>query len=320
MREIVTKIEVDDRCGTDSSKTEVPALVEQQETLIVSALYSALLGRSADRIGMEYYKKMLHEQGLEHGLPQIIKDVLVSDEFGSKASRMRGHAEIDWFHSIDLGNGIITKGVKPPEILEMEFDRLGLDGKMLQGKRVLDIGCNDGYFSLRCEELGARVIAIDGVFRDGLKYVFKNLKPKFQFYCMDMMNPVFHELGRFDIILYMGILYHNMFPFEHFVRLANSCAQNALVFIETEYYNLPGSENNPTIFFDYDAELTGDASSPLFPSIKWIERTLTRVGFPEIAVLNPPPAPGGRGRVTVRARYGDGLSGRSPFLFAAEQM
>ena len=62
--------------------------------------------------------------------------------------------EIQWFHSIDLGNGVVTRGHKSAVLLEAEFNRLQLTDKTLQGKRVLDIGCNDGFMSLRCERLG----------------------------------------------------------------------------------------------------------------------------------------------------------------------
>ena len=226
--------------------------------------------------------------------------------------------EIRWFHSIDLGNGVVTKGHKSADLLEAEFNRLQLTDKTLQGKRVLDIGCNDGFMSLRCERLGAQVVGIDGIYRDGLKYVREHLKPKFQFYVIDLMSPSFHELGRFDVILYLGVLYHTMYPFEQLLRLASACNPNATLCLESEYYDLPGFEHEPTIVFNYEGKIVPDLTSPVFPSIKWIEQTLPRVGFGQVTLLHRA-GDAHRGRVTVRAEY-RGESAISPFLYAAEQM
>ena len=231
---------------------------------------------------------------------------------------MSASKEIQWFHSIDLGNGVVTRGHKSADLLEAEFNRLQLTDKTLQGKRVLDIGCNDGFMSLRCERLGAHVTGIDGIYRDGLKYVREHLKPKFQFYAIDLMSSSFHELGRFDVILYLGILYHTMYPFEQLLRVASACNPNATLFLESEYYDLPGFEDEPTIVFNYEGKIVPDLCSPVFPSVKWIEQTLTRVGFSQVTLLHRVGS-ANRGRATVRAQYSGG-SAISPFLYAGEQI
>ena len=226
--------------------------------------------------------------------------------------------EITWFHSIDLGNGIVTTGHKPAALLEEEFGRLGLTADDLRGKRVLDIGCNDGFMSLRCERLGADVTGIDGVYRDGLKYVRQHLNPRFHFYAIDLMSPSFTELGRFDVILYLGILYHTMYPFEQLLRLAGACRPGAALLLESEYYDLPGFEREPTIIFNYEGKIVPDLRSPVFPSIAWITQTLARVGFAGVRILHRV-GDARRGRVTVRAEHGGG-TGVSPFLYAGEQV
>ncbi|HWC37614.1 MAG TPA: hypothetical protein VG476_03745, partial [Acidimicrobiales bacterium] len=65
-------------------------------------------------------------------------------------------AGVDWYHSIDLGHGIVTPGAVPssalPDDLLPEFS----------GRTVLDIGCWDGANSFRAEQGGAkRVVAMD---------------------------------------------------------------------------------------------------------------------------------------------------------------
>jgi len=65
-----------------------------------------------------------------------------------------------WWHSIDLGHGIVTKGYKSAarlcdEVAAMQFPDV-------RGKSVLDIGAWDGFYSFEAERRGAqRVVALD---------------------------------------------------------------------------------------------------------------------------------------------------------------
>jgi hypothetical protein len=40
--------------------------------------------------------------------------------------------------------------------------------------------------------------------------------------------------------------------------------------LHTNFYNLPGSEDAATVFYDYEQKLTQDRTSPVFPSVPWI--------------------------------------------------
>jgi SAM-dependent methyltransferase len=177
------------------------------------------------------------------------------------------HRKIAWGHSIELENGVITQGCKTAEFCDAQFNELHLTAEMLRGKRVLDVGCNDGYMSLRCEKLGVDVVGIDGIYWDGLKFIRAHLKPKFKFYCMDLMSPTFLELGRFDVIIYFGVLYHTVYPFEQLLRLTGACNTNAILFLESEYYDLAGFEREPTLIFNYEGKIVPDLSTPLIPFV-----------------------------------------------------
>jgi tRNA (mo5U34)-methyltransferase len=66
-----------------------------------------------------------------------------------------------WFHSIELRPGIITKGLKTPQHLVEEREKLALPS--FDGKAVLDIGAWDGFYSFDAEKNGSkRVVANDG--------------------------------------------------------------------------------------------------------------------------------------------------------------
>lgn len=80
------------------------------------------------------------------------------------ASRDKLQARVDevefWWHSIDLGQGVVTPGVKTPALIARELESLHLSA--LKGKTVLDVGAYDGYYSFASERLGAdRVVALD---------------------------------------------------------------------------------------------------------------------------------------------------------------
>ena len=65
-----------------------------------------------------------------------------------------------WFHSIDLGHCIVTKGQKTQKALAKELSALRLPD--VRGKEVLDIGALDGFYSFEAEQRGARkVVALD---------------------------------------------------------------------------------------------------------------------------------------------------------------
>ena len=64
-----------------------------------------------------------------------------------------------WFHTIDLGHGIVTAG-RDESPRKLGWIQLPGD---LRGRTVLDVGAWDGFFSFECERRGAdRVVALDG--------------------------------------------------------------------------------------------------------------------------------------------------------------
>ena len=68
-------------------------------------------------------------------------------------------ARQEWFHTIDLGGGIVTPG---RDESPRKLGWIGLP-EDLRGRSVLDVGAWDGFFSFECERRGAtRVLALDG--------------------------------------------------------------------------------------------------------------------------------------------------------------
>ena len=66
-------------------------------------------------------------------------------------NELRARVEaLRWYHTIDLGQGVITKGV---DNTPQRLTRMGLP-ENLSGLSVLDVGAWDGFFSFEAERRG----------------------------------------------------------------------------------------------------------------------------------------------------------------------
>ena len=61
-----------------------------------------------------------------------------------------------WYHTLDLGEGVVTEGMFD---LRPLVDRYGLPD--VTGKRVLDVGTFDGFWAFELERRGAEVTSLD---------------------------------------------------------------------------------------------------------------------------------------------------------------
>src|SRR5688572_21080207 len=67
-----------------------------------------------------------------------------------------------WWHEIEVAPGILTPGDDSNRMKMPILDQLGMPPDM-NGLRVLDVGCSDGFFSFEMEKRGASVVAVDFV-------------------------------------------------------------------------------------------------------------------------------------------------------------
>jgi SAM-dependent methyltransferase len=126
------------------------------------------------------------------------------------------------------------------------FDALlSVTGGTLAGKRVLDLGCNAGFWSLQAINAGADyVFGIDGrqMHIDQANFVFDVLgvdRDRYDFGVGDACNDDHAAHGRFDVVLCLGLLYHVSKPVELIERIA--AANSDLLVIDTQVSWLPGS-------------------------------------------------------------------------------
>ena len=138
-----------------------------------------------------------------------------------------------WHHQIELAPGIITPGSYDPRFL---IDKLSLPS-VLSGVRVLDIGPSDGYFSMQLALRGAEVTAIDyrakGAHGFGIMELVTGLS--FDYRQMNVYDVPSASLGTFNIILFLGVLYHLPDMIRALDAISELLAADGKIFIETEH-------------------------------------------------------------------------------------
>lgn len=103
----------------------------------------------------------------------------------------------------------------------------------LKGKRVLDIACNSGFWSIQCALLGADVVGFDArpeVIEQAemIKSIVGVNNVTFKVLEFHAMSP--QSLGgTFDIVLNLGILYHLSDPLEALQRTKTMARKNILL-------------------------------------------------------------------------------------------
>jgi tRNA (mo5U34)-methyltransferase len=118
-------------------------------------------------------------------------------------------------------------------------------GGSLAGKRVLDLGCNAGFWALRAIQAGcSHVLGIDGrrMHIDQANLVFEVDEvshDRYDFLCADVFDVDYSRLGPFDVVLCLGLLYHISKPVELFERIAP--ANTEIMLIDTALSLAPGA-------------------------------------------------------------------------------
>ncbi len=179
---------------------------------------------------------------------------------------------LHWYHTIDLGNGVVTKG----DSAQDEGTGILPD---VAGRSVLDIGAWDGKYSFLAERAGAaRVVALDhyawgvdfaarGAYwaecirsgllpdqsrdetdfwqpdlpgRRGFELAKAALGSQVEPLVADFQTVDLAGLGQFDVVLYLGVLYHMKEPLTCLERVRAVTKEVAV--IETEAVHLQGHE------------------------------------------------------------------------------
>jgi tRNA (mo5U34)-methyltransferase len=177
-----------------------------------------------------------------------------------------------WFHNIELG-GVWTA---PEHFLgdypNVKFQRFAPHlPEDLTGKSVLDIGCNAGFYSMEMKRRGAeRVVGIDSDDR----YL---AQARFAAETLGYDNIEFRNLSvydvaalgeTFDLVIFMGVLYHLRHPLLALDLIREHVAGDLLLFQSMQR----GSKQLMDVAEDYPFEETEIFRESAWPKAYFIEK------------------------------------------------
>ncbi len=223
-----------------------------------------------------------------------------------------------WWHSIDVGDGVVTPGRRDLKGMHSKWDSCKIPD--LKGKSVLDIGAWDGFFCFESERRGARrVVALDkyvwsldlanarelaktmqdaGIQQQrwipryyqpaklptklGFDTAHRLLNSRVEQVIDDLITVDLETLGSFDIVFYLGGLYHMENPMQICRRLALLTREK--VIIETAGIRVPDID---TPMFEYygDRELNNDSSNWWAPNPAGLVSMLKAAGFKDAEIV-----------------------------------
>lgn len=155
----------------------------------------------------------------------------------------------------------------------------------LKDKLVLDIGCGNGYYGLRMQAMGAKIVlGVDPSWH----YVFQF--HALQKYSTDQQQTFVLPLGfeelpvnssTFDTIFSMGVLYHRQQPQQHLKQVYDKLHKGGQFVLETLIIN--GADEDMLVPKERYANMRNVWS---LPTIKLLKRWLSEANFLDISVVD----------------------------------
>lgn len=157
-----------------------------------------------------------------------------------------------WYHQVELAPGVTTPGTHNSSLGLAYLDGVGLPADCT-GKRVLDIGCMDGFFSFEMERRGAEVVGLDYAAPDftGFSIAAQILGSRVEHRTANVYDLTPEGFGTFDIVLFLGVLYHLRNPMLAFDRIREVIADDGLLFVETQLPTDPAVNDSPVPMWQY---------------------------------------------------------------------
>jgi tRNA (mo5U34)-methyltransferase len=193
---------------------------------------------------------------------------------------------IHWYHTIDLGNGIRTPGVDDT-LRKLATLRMPED---LTDKSVLDVGAWDGFFSFEAERRGAaKVLATDSFCwggegwgtKEGFDLAREVLGSKVRDIEIEVHELSPETVGVFDVVLFLGVLYHLENPFLALDRVSSVTGDHLILSTETDLLWTTA----PAMAFYPANELNDDPTNWWGPNPAAIEAMLRAVGFRRVRIV-----------------------------------
>jgi tRNA (mo5U34)-methyltransferase len=184
--------------------------------------------------------------------------------------RQRVDALGPWFHNLDLDGVPTAPGHflgDYPKVKWQRFSRIIPDS--LEGKSVLDIGCNAGFYAMEMKRRGAaRVLGLDSdeEYLEQAKFAADVNRLDIEFRKLSAYDV--GQLGeRFDLVIFMGVLYHLRHPLLALDLIHEHVARDLLLFQSMQR----GDSRIDQLDKDYDFWTTKQFDSAGYPKLHFIE-------------------------------------------------
>lgn len=175
-----------------------------------------------------------------------------------------------WFQNLHLNSLETAPNHFLGDYPQVKYDRfsgaLPLD---LTGKTVLDIGCNAGFYSFEMKRRGAdRVLGID---TDERYLSQAHFAAEISEYDVEFRQMSVWDVAalneQFDLVIFMGVLYHLRHPLLALDLIHEHVARDLLLFQSMQR----GSREITSVNPDYDFESDLHFNAPGYPKMHFIE-------------------------------------------------
>lgn len=154
----------------------------------------------------------------------------------------------------------------------------------LGDRKVLDVGCGNGYYALQMRKCGARVvIGIDPTVLYVMQFLAVNAfeRDPCTFVLPVRLEEIPPARNTFDTTFSMGVLYHQRSPIDHLRQISTTLRPGGQLVLETLY--VPGDESYACTPADRYARMR---NVWLLPTIAELTTWLRRSGFRDIELID----------------------------------
>lgn len=243
----------------------------------------------------------------QHSYRQMVNEQSIVRGRMDPAEIRRRASEIAWWHTMDIGHGIVTPG---RDQTQEKLRWLHLPDR-LDGLSVLDVGASDGAFSFEAERRGAaRVLAVDPLWnhpstpdsKRGFELARESLGSSVESATINIHELDPSRVGEFDLVLCLGVLYHLRNPFGGLQRLASVTGDRLILETEGDLLDI----RRPAAAFYPGDELNADPSNWWGVNRAGLIAMMKAVDFREVEIVFCP-TPARRLARAARDRFRKGI-------------